>query len=96
MPASVPHLRRLREERGLSPFDVAVRAGLNVKPIRRMEAGERVHPLTIVRVAAALEVNAAELTGLSSSPSPPPAPRCPGPATGDSLWLGAESYRRPP
>jgi transcriptional regulator with XRE-family HTH domain len=56
------HLRRIREERGLSQEALALRAGMDPAEVRRIEAGKRDPGVRIVaRLAAALDTTPADL-----------------------------------
>jgi transcriptional regulator with XRE-family HTH domain len=57
------HIRRLREDRGLSQAELGRRAGLGRSHILRIESGERrkLQASTIMRLAKALKVGALTL-----------------------------------
>ena len=59
----VPNLRRVRERRLLTQAELAARTGLQRVTINRLETGAtRARISTVRRLAAALEVDPAELT----------------------------------
>src|SRR4051812_21772637 len=62
-------LKRLRELKSWSQAHLAQAAGLNARTVQRIEAGEACSYETMLSLAAALDVNVAEL-GLEPRPSP--------------------------
>ena len=61
---SGPRIKRLRVLKGLTQRQLADRAGVSqstVVLIERQERAERFHPATLTKLAAALEVDPAEL-----------------------------------
>lgn len=65
-------VRQLREERGMSQFELGKRSGVDSSYINRLEKGERDNPGVDVvqRLAAALETTMAYLLGETDDPSP--------------------------
>src|SRR2546430_13367950 len=60
-------LRQRRAERGMSQRDLATAAGVDVRQIRRYEAGEQQPVLSVaVAIADALGISVAELAGKPS------------------------------
>ena len=83
-----PHLRRLREDAGLTQELLAERAGLSAQGIAALEAGRRRHPYphTVNALADALGLSDAERTRLTTaarrvSPENSPSPKLPLPLT---------------
>ena len=59
-------VKALREERGMSPADLAVAAGLTARTARRAAGGQLVRAKTARAVAAALGVNPPQRLGRPS------------------------------
>ena len=66
-------LAHVREVRGLSQTDVALRTGVKVQNISRLEKGRRVHVRsdTLLRLADALQCSTDYLLGRCDDPRPP-------------------------
>lgn len=63
-------LKRIRDARGLSQPELAVRSGVSVKTIGRIEAGERARRQSVRALAKALNVTAADLGYDADSEAP--------------------------
>lgn len=61
----MPTVRELRISLGLNQSDLAVRAGVHVASINRMEQGHPVLRSTLILVAHALYVKPEEITGVT-------------------------------
>jgi DNA-binding XRE family transcriptional regulator len=59
--AYLPNLRNLREERGLSQYALAKKAGMAHTVVRTIELGHMGTPKTIMKLAKALEVEYVEM-----------------------------------
>ena len=66
-PFSGARVRRLREERGWSLYELAFRVRMSESTISRLESGERKNPDTFRQVAKALRV---PLKALMEAPQP--------------------------
>lgn len=67
-------IRHARERRHLTQDELAIRAGVSARSIRRIENGQRVASETIRSVAAALDVDAVDLPSQSPAPADRPSP----------------------
>ena len=65
-----PRLKEWRARRALSQRALAAAAGVTQTTLVRMEAGKPAHPSTVGKLARALNVDPAELLGLTPAERP--------------------------
>ncbi len=61
----MPTLKEIREQRGMTQFELAYKAGISISAVRRMENGAGVLATSVRLVAAALGVEVADIEGVN-------------------------------
>jgi len=87
-------IRRARKERGISQEELASRSAVDRSYMSSIERGQQ-NPgiVSVLRIARAMQMNAAELIAREHVPRPPEAPRPPLPSARERLAQHVRDYR---